>query len=104
MIPAAILLFLIVAVMAWVFRVWILVPITLLAITAAVLVELWLGASLLAAFGYGLVIGLSPQLGYAFGLLARNTLLGSRSPLMPRSSREASVAMLYKQGSTNQTQ
>jgi hypothetical protein len=100
MIPVAILLFLIGAVLAWGFRVWILVPISLVAMIAPVLVELALGAGLSVAFGYGLLVGLAPQLGYGFGLFAQNTLVVLRSP---RSSRGAAVAMLYKRRSIDQT-
>lgn len=93
MIPVAIFLFLVGAVLAWGFRVWILVPLTLLAIIVPVAVGLSTGAGLLAACGYGLLCGLAPQLGYAFGLFARHVLLMMRSP---RNSRDASVALLYK--------
>src|SRR5882757_7212391 len=101
MVPVAILLFLVGAVLAWIFRVWILVPITLLAVTTAIIIERSLGADILAASGYSLLIGLTPQLGYAFGLVARHTLLMLHAPLLPQSSRNASVAMLYKQRSTD---
>ena len=99
MIPVAIFLFLVGAVLAWAFRVWILVPITLLATLATATVELVLGAGVLAAFGFGLLVGLMPQLGYVFGLFARSALSRPRTPL---SSRSASVAALYKQRSVNQ--
>jgi len=103
MIPVAILLFLVSAVLAWGSRVWILVPVTLLVIVTTVIFELSLGSSLMGTLGYGVLIGLAPQLGYAFGLFARNMLLSIRSPLASRSSRDASVAMLYKQSSSNHT-
>ena len=70
--PVAILFFLVAAVLAWGFRVWILVPITLLAMVAAMVLKLALGASLLVAIADSLLLGLLPQVGYAFGLLARN--------------------------------
>jgi hypothetical protein len=94
MIPVAILLFLVGAVLAWGFRVWIVVPITLLAMIIAVTVELSHGASLPMAFGIGLLIALTPQLGYAYGLLTRNILLALRYPA--GHPRRASVATLYK--------
>jgi len=100
MIPAAIFLFLVGAVLAWGFRVWILVPMSLLAMTATVVVELALGTGVLAAFGYGLLVGVTPQLGYAFGLFSRGALARPSTQL---SSRRASVAALYKQRSVNQT-
>jgi hypothetical protein len=101
MIPVLILLFLIGAVLACIFRVWILIPICVVAFVAAVIFELSRGANFAAAFGHGLLAGLAPQVGYAFGLLARQTL--ARSPLLPRSSREASIATLYKRRSIKQS-
>jgi hypothetical protein len=103
MIPVVIIVFLVGAVLAWGFRVWILIPVTLLAGIISMIVELSLGAGLLAACGYGLLIGLAPQLGYAFGLFARTTLVTLRSPMAPRSSRDASVGTLFKQRSTNRS-
>ena len=100
MIPVAIFLFLVSAVLAWAFRVWILVPMSLLAMTATVAVEVALGTGGLAAFGYGLLVGMVPQLGYAFGLFARIVLARPSTQL---SSRRASVAALYKQRSVSQT-
>src|SRR5437868_14149477 len=94
--PVAILFFLVGAVLAWGFRVWILVPITLLATVAAMVLKLALGASLLVAIADSLLLGLLPQVGYAFGLLARNALVMLRSP------RGASVTSLHKRHSLNQ--
>lgn len=102
MIPVAILLFLIGAVLAWGFRVWILVPISFVATIAPVIVELALGGSLLVAFGYGLLAGAAPQFGYAFGLFAQYTLVALRSPSTLRSTRGTAVAALYKRRSINQ--
>lgn len=103
MIPGVIFAFLIGSVLAWGFRVWILVPVTLLAIIISLILELSIGATFATAAGHAIVTGLAPQFGYAFGLLARNTILASRLPLVPRSSRSASVAMLYKQRSVDRT-
>lgn len=95
MIPVAILLFLTGAVLAWRFRVWILVPFSLIAIVATFLLQLALGTGLAAACRYGLLVGFAPQFGYAFGLLAQGTLLARYSRnQMP--SRKASVAALYR--------
>lgn len=80
MIPAAILAFLIGAVLAWGFRVWILFPVTLVAFVATLLFELIVGSGFWAAIGAGLVTGLMPQLGYAFGLFARVSLVARRFP------------------------
>ena len=103
MIPVVIIIFLVGAVLAWGFRVWILIPVTLLAGIISMTVELSLGAGFLAACGYGLLIGVAPQLGYAFGLLARATLVTLRSPMAQHSSRDASVATLFRQRSTNRS-
>ncbi|MCP3460091.1 hypothetical protein [Bradyrhizobium sp. CCGUVB23] len=100
MIPAAIFLFLVGAVLAWAFRVWILVPFCLLSMIVAVAIELSLGTSIAAAFGYGLLVGFAPQLGYAFGLVAQATLLARFA--QPGSTRKASVALLYKRASLDQ--
>lgn len=97
MIPVAILFFLIGAVLAWGFRVWILVPITLLGMISVVIVELAVGAGVSAAIGHGVLLGSAPQIGYAFGLLARHGMVIMRSP------RRASVARLYKQRRIYQT-
>jgi hypothetical protein len=99
MIPVLIFLFLFSAVLAWSFRVWILIPVCLVATVAAFIFGLSHGTSFAAAVGHGFLTGLAPQLGYGFGLFARQTLVMARSPLVPRSSREASVATLYKQSS-----
>jgi hypothetical protein len=102
MIPGAIFSFLVGAVLAFSFRVWILVPVTLLATVIAMTIELALGASFPTACGYGVFVGIAPQLGYAFGLFARSTL-AMRSPLAARTARSASVAMLYKRRSIDRT-
>ena len=103
MIPVLIFLFLFSAVLAWSFRVWILIPVCLVATVAAFIFELSHGASFAAAVGHGLLTGLTPQVGYGFGLFARQTLVIARSPLVPRSSREASIATLYKRRSSKQS-
>ena len=62
------------------FRVWILLPVALLAFFAKTIFELIAGTDFLPAIGVGLVIGLVPQLGYAFGLFARSALVELRLP------------------------
>ena len=52
MIPAAIFSFLVGAVLAWGFRVWIIMPISLLAVTAAATIELTQGGSFASAIGH----------------------------------------------------
>jgi hypothetical protein len=59
--------------------------------------ELAVGAGVPAAIGHGVLLGSAPQIGYAFGLLARHGMVIVRSP------RRASVALLYKQRSIDQT-
>jgi hypothetical protein len=97
MIPVAILGFLTGAVLAWGFRVWILLPVTLLAFFAKMIFELIVGRDFLPAIGVSLVIGLVPQLGYAFGLFARSALAALRS------SRKAPVDVLGKHRSIEGT-
>jgi len=95
MIAVTIFLFLVGAVLAWGFRVWILVPATLVVTMFVTMVELSLGADVLAALGRGFLIGLTPQIGYAFGLFARHALV------VLRSLASRSVAMLYKRQSVD---
>jgi len=105
-------LFLVGAVLAWSFRVWILLPISFLAMAAPFILELSLGESLSTAFGSGLLLVLTPRVGYAFGLFARSILMMARSAPGPRSPREISSAALYshrsvkrsRQNSINQPQ
>jgi hypothetical protein len=80
MIPVAIFAFLVGAVLAWGFRVWILVPLALLAFLAMMIFGMIAGADFSTAIGHSLVIGALPQFGYAFGLLARTALVVLRSP------------------------
>lgn len=97
MIPVAIFLFLTGAVFAWRFRVWILVPVTVLVLVVAFLVQLLLGGSFAASMGYAVLIGFAPQFGYVFGSFAQYTLIRlSQQP----SSRKLAVARLYKRRST----
>jgi hypothetical protein len=88
------------AVLAWAFRVWILLPLSTLAFLLGFIVDIASDATVLEASGQGLLVGMMPQFGYAFGLLARSTLTGLRAPLRPNSSRTASVAVLYKKNAT----
>jgi hypothetical protein len=98
MFPLAIFLFLAGATLAWAYRVWVMVPVTMLAMLVAFGFMLALGSDVLGAFGRSLLIGVMPQLGYALGLLTRSTLAAMRTP---RTSRSASVAALYRQRSTD---
>jgi hypothetical protein len=80
MIPVAILGFLVGAVFAWGFRVWILIPTTLLVSVSLTVYQWNEGGHFFAAVGSGLLVALMPQLGYMFGLLSRTGLLMLRIP------------------------
>ena len=80
MIPVAILGFLIGTVFAWGFRVWILVPTTLLVFATLTIYQWSEGTPLLTALARGLLVALVPQFGYAFGLIAHTGLLMLRIP------------------------
>jgi len=95
MIPVAILGFLIGAVFAWGFRVWILVPTTLLLFVSLTVYQCSEGAPFLTAVAGSLLLAFIPQLGYAFGLMTRTGLLMLRIPretkaLIPARRRSAS--------------
>ncbi len=95
MIPVAILGFLIGAVFAWGFRVWILIPTTLLMFVSLTIYQWNGGTQFLTAVAGGFMVALIPQLGYAFGLMARTGLLMLRVPrdnkaLIPARRRSAS--------------
>src|ERR1700737_1032187 len=80
MIPVAILGFLIGTVFAWGFRVWILIPTTLLMFASLTIYKWSNGTHFLTAIASGLLMAVVPQLGYAFGLIARTGLLMLRIP------------------------
>jgi hypothetical protein len=81
MIPAAtIFTFLVGAVLAWGFRVWILLPIILLTLFSTMAFEMSAGTGFFAAIGLGFLVGLMPQFGYAFGLFTRGVLVAQRFP------------------------
>ena len=86
MISVAILGFLIGAVFAWGFRVWILVPVTLVLVVSLTVYQWSEGINLLPAIVSGLLVSIMPQLGYAFGLASRAWVL------MPRVPRKTKVA------------
>src|SRR4051812_18145293 len=101
MIPVAIFLFLTGAVFSWRFRVWILVPFSVLVVVVAFLIEILVGISFAAALGYAVLIGFAPQFGYVFGLFAQNTLSIRSSP--QPTSRKLAVARLYKKALLDET-
>lgn len=96
MFPLVIFLFLAGATLAWAFRVWVMVPVTMLAMLIGFGLMLALGSDFLGALGHGVLIGVMPQLGYALGLVTRSTLAAVR---VPRTSRSESIAALYRQRS-----
>ena len=100
MIPVAIFLFLCGAVLAWAYRVWILVPITLLVAIGTAVAEFITGSRIAAALGHMVLTSLMPQLGYAFGLFARSVLALRRTGTVV--SRKDSVSELYALNSVSQ--
>jgi hypothetical protein len=79
MIPVAILGFFIGAVFAWGFRVWILVPVTLILVVSLTVYQWSEETNLLPAIASGLLVSIMPQLGYAFGLVTRAGVLMPRA-------------------------
>lgn len=77
MFAVAIFAFLSGAVLGGTFRVWVLIPVTLLAFVVALASEIWQGDSLLLALGVSVAIAIAPQLGFAFALAARAVLTSS---------------------------
>jgi hypothetical protein len=84
MLPVVILGFLTGTVFAWGFRVWILIPTTLLMFASLTIYQWIEGAHFFKGLGSGFLVALVPQLGYAFGLMARTGLLMLQIPRKPR--------------------
>jgi hypothetical protein len=80
MIPVAVVGFLIGAVLASAFRVWVLIPVTLILFASLTIFHSIAGTLSLATVAGSFLVALVPQLGYAFGLLARTGLLILRLP------------------------
>lgn len=99
MVPVIIFLFLVCAVLAWSFRVWILVPITGLAMITQVISDLVGGASGGTMIWSALVMALVPQFGFMLGLLARYVLFALRAPLAHQHPQSTTISKLYKQSS-----
>ncbi|MBR0797174.1 hypothetical protein JQ615_17415 [Bradyrhizobium jicamae] len=91
MFQTSILLFLIGAVLAWRFRVWILVPISLVAVIATATSAIMSDTGLAVGFAHCLLLCAAPQMGYAFGLFVRHAIVMARSP------RHTSVVVPFKQ-------
>jgi len=72
--------FLIGAVASLAFRVWALIPLTLIILAAADCFRLHQGLPALSAFGDALLAALAPQLGYALGLAIAGVVLALRAP------------------------
>ncbi|WP_441234159.1 hypothetical protein [Bradyrhizobium sp. 930_D9_N1_4] len=98
MVPVVIFLFLVCAVLAWSFRVWILIPITGVALITQVISDLVGGTSAATMTWSALVMALVPQFGFMLGLLARYVMFALRAPLA-HDHPHSSVAKLYKQSS-----
>lgn len=99
MVPVVIFLFLVCAVLAWSFRVWILIPITGLAIVTQVVSDLVSGTSAATMTWSALVMMLVPQFGFMLGLLARYVMFALRTSSAHDLPQSASIAKLYKQSS-----
>ena len=80
MVAAIIFGFLVGSVLSWGFRVWILMPVTMMTIIGVTIVQSFSGAGFRTGLEHCLLIGLSPQFGYAFGLLVRGVTAAIRSP------------------------
>jgi hypothetical protein len=89
-VQAIIIGFLIGAVASLAVRVWALIPLTLIIFLGTACFHLHQGLPALSAFGDGLLAGLAPQLGYAFGLTIAGVVLTLRSPREPSPGRFAS--------------
>jgi len=96
MFAIAIFLFLVCAVLAWSFRVWILIPISGVAIVTQVISDLIGGASIGTMLGSALVMAFVPQLGFVLGLVTRYVLFAMRAPV-PSGHPQSTIAKLYKQ-------
>ncbi|MGY2905720.1 hypothetical protein [Bradyrhizobium sp. URHC0002] len=102
MIPLAMLLFLIGAVLAGSLRVWILVPFVFITAVVSGVASLLAGASLAVTIAFIFVSVLAPQLGYVAGLFAWHVLKKLTSALRRTPSRSLSVSFLYKRHSADQ--
>jgi hypothetical protein len=98
MVPVVIFLFLVCAVLAWSFRVWILIPITGLATVTQLISDLVGGTSAGTMMWSALAMAFVPQLGFMLGLAARYALFSLRAPLAPQHP-QSTIAKLYKQSS-----
>jgi hypothetical protein len=97
MIPVAILGFLVGAVFASAFRVWILIPTTLVLLASLTVYQWSDGAGFLPAIARGFLVSIMPQLGYAFGLVARGGSLMLRLPRKTDPSVPASATVPARQ-------
>lgn len=80
MIPTVLFTFLTGAVLSRGFRVWVLIPLTLISALAAFGVQIAMGQPAAVATANAVLIGLAPQAGYAGGLLGRSLLAALRRP------------------------
>lgn len=103
MIAFIIFVFLVGAVLAWAFRVWILIPLSVLAFIGSIAFGLIFEDRLWAVIVGGLVGGMAPQFGYAFGLLSHHVLSSNRS-MRPLLFRKAASRRHHSQESLDQTQ
>src|ERR1043166_1466387 len=83
MVQTVIIGFLIGAVVSWGFRVWALIPLTLIIFLSTTCYHIHDGQQLLPAIGDGFLAAFAPQLGYAFGLTLEGVLLALRRAARP---------------------
>jgi len=80
MVAVAVVGFLTGAVLGWAFRVWVLIPVTVILFASLTIFHSSTGTLSLATVAGSFLVALVPQLGYAFALLARTGLLILRLP------------------------
>jgi hypothetical protein len=80
MVQAVIVAFLIGAVVSWGFRVWALIPLTLVIFLSVTFYHIHADQRVFSAIGDGLLVAWAPQAGYALGLTVSGVLLALRSP------------------------
>ena len=80
MVQAVIVGFLLGAAASWGFRVWALIPLTLVIFLGVTVYHLHADQRVFSAIAEGLLAALAPQVGYASGLTISGVLLALRSP------------------------
>lgn len=105
MTPIIIFVFLVGAVLAMSFRVWILIPVAVLTMIGVTIFELFSSASLLGALRSALLVCFMPQLGYVFGLFVRYGMKFGRQRRVPKGAAtdaHAGIAIAPRRDRANQ--